>query len=138
MTRASSRPAAYLRHLHVTADECVRLYVEPSLELMIGVWGVLCAGGAYLPLSPEYPEDRVRHMIEDSRTRIVVTQHHLADRLLNLVPQGTRVVTLDDAGTWQQHRRTSRPPPTAPEVERGRRTRPTASTPPATPTGRRA
>src|SRR5262245_963105 len=60
----------YLRHLGVAPDDCVGLFVEPSLELMVGVWGALFAGGAYLPLSPEYPEDRVRYMIEQSRTKV--------------------------------------------------------------------
>ncbi|WP_371502081.1 amino acid adenylation domain-containing protein [Kitasatospora sp. NBC_00374] len=84
---------ARLRHLGVGADDCVGLYVEPSLELMVGVWGILFAGAAYLPLSPEYPDDRIRWMIEDSRARVIVTQEHLRARLADLAPRGTRIVT---------------------------------------------
>ncbi|MGW4895866.1 amino acid adenylation domain-containing protein [Kitasatospora sp. NPDC004240] len=98
LDRASGRLAGYLRSLGVGPDTCVGLYLEPSLDLMTGVWGVLAAGAGYLPLSPEYPEERLRHMIDDSRTRVVLTQPHLAGRLAGLVPPGTRIVTAADAG----------------------------------------
>ncbi|MFE5914805.1 amino acid adenylation domain-containing protein [Streptomyces wedmorensis] len=113
LVRAGSGLAASLRRLGVGADDCVGLYVEPSLDLMAGAWGILFAGAAYLPLSPEYPEDRLRYMIEDSRTRVVVTQDHLADRLAELAPSGTRVVTLADAEACPEERNTGAgaPPP---------------------------
>ncbi|MFJ3793054.1 amino acid adenylation domain-containing protein [Kitasatospora sp. NPDC090091] len=89
---AADALAARLHHLGVRADDCVGLFVEPSLELMTGVWGILCAGAAYLPLSPEYPEERIRYMIESSRTGVVVTQEHLRARLADLAPHGTRIL----------------------------------------------
>lgn len=91
------RLAGLLRRLGAGADTPVGLFTEPSAELVTGAWGVLYAGAGYLPLSPEYPEDRLRYMIEDSRTRIVVTQEHLRERLAALAPAGTEVVTLADA-----------------------------------------
>ncbi|MFE4518394.1 amino acid adenylation domain-containing protein [Kitasatospora sp. NPDC056783] len=91
------RLAARLRRLGAGPDGCVGLYVEPSVELVAGTWGVLYAGAGYLPLSPEYPEDRLRYMIEDSGTRIVLTQAHLRERLAALVPAGTAVVTFEEA-----------------------------------------
>jgi non-ribosomal peptide synthetase component F len=73
--------AAYLRHLGVAPDDCVGIFVEPSLELMVGVWGILFSGGAYLPLAPEYPTERLRYMIEDSGARIILCQEQLESRL---------------------------------------------------------
>jgi non-ribosomal peptide synthetase component F len=89
-------------------DTCVGVYAEPSLDLMTGVWGVLRSGAAYLPLSPDYPDERLRYMLEDSRTAVVVAQPHLRDRLERLAPAGTTVVTAADA---QAHaaRRPDRP-----------------------------
>ncbi|MGW3180285.1 amino acid adenylation domain-containing protein [Kitasatospora sp. NPDC001119] len=87
--------AARLRRLGAVPDGCVGLYVEPSVELVAGAWGVLYAGAGYLPLSPEYPEDRIRYMVEDSGTRIVLTQAHLRERLAALAPAGTAVVTFE-------------------------------------------
>ncbi|MFC1429371.1 amino acid adenylation domain-containing protein [Streptacidiphilus sp. N1-3] len=92
---AATGLAQHLRRLGVSADSCVGLYAEPSLELMTAAWGILHAGGAYLPLSPEYPEERLRFMIEHSRASVVVAQEHLAERLADLAPHGTLVVTLD-------------------------------------------
>ncbi|GAA0473065.1 amino acid adenylation domain-containing protein [Streptomyces sp. NPDC046215] len=86
--------AAHLRKLGVTRDDRVGLFVEPSLDLMVGAWGILCSGGAYLPLSPEYPEERLRYMIEDARAGMIVAQEHLREKLTELSPPGTRIVTL--------------------------------------------
>ncbi|MET8506508.1 amino acid adenylation domain-containing protein [Streptomyces sp. NPDC004787] len=87
----------YLRTLGVTADQRVGVHVEPSLELVIGTWGVVLSGGAYVPLSPEYPEERLRYMIEDSGARIVLTQERFRARVTELAPPDTTVVTLKDA-----------------------------------------
>ncbi|MFJ2739910.1 amino acid adenylation domain-containing protein [Streptomyces sp. NPDC087440] len=94
---ASGQLAAKLHLLGVRTDDCVGVFTEPSLDLMVGAWGVLFAGAAYLPLSPEYPEDRLRYMIENSRTTVVVTQEHLRERLAAVAPAGTRIVTPDEA-----------------------------------------
>ncbi|WP_405365985.1 amino acid adenylation domain-containing protein [Kitasatospora sp. NBC_00039] len=94
---AADRLGAHLHHLGTAPDDRVGLFVEPSPELLVGAWGILCAGAAYLPLSPEYPEDRLRYMIEDSGTGVIVTQEHLRDRLTELAPRGTLVVTPGDA-----------------------------------------
>lgn len=92
--------AAHLRLLGVAADDCIGLFVEPSIELMTGVWGILCSGGAYLPLSPEYPEERLRYIIEDSRTAVILTQQGLVARLAELAPRGTKIVVLDAADAF--------------------------------------
>jgi amino acid adenylation domain-containing protein len=93
----ADRFGAHLAALGVTPDTCVGLYAEPSADLMTGVWGILTAGAAYLPLSPDYPEARLTYMVENSGAQVVVTQPHLRERALALVPEGTTVVTLADA-----------------------------------------
>ncbi|RLU80643.1 amino acid adenylation protein [Streptomyces griseocarneus] len=96
----STELAAFLRRAGVAGDDCVGLFVEPSMELMVGAWGILFAGSAYLPLSPEYPEERLRYMIEDAGVTVVFTQEHLRHRLTELAPQGTRIVTPADVAEW--------------------------------------
>ena len=88
--------AARLRALGIRPDDCVGVFLDPSLALPVGLWGVLFAGGAYLPLSPDYPDERVRYMIEDSRATVVLTDEPLRERLTALAPPGTRVVTPAD------------------------------------------
>ncbi len=97
LLRRSDQLAGCLHRLGVRADDRVGLFVEPSLDLMTGAWGILSAGGAYLPLSPEYPEERLRYMIEDSATGVILTQADLVDRLTALAPEGTTIITPDDA-----------------------------------------
>ncbi|MFF8380875.1 amino acid adenylation domain-containing protein [Streptomyces sp. NPDC015661] len=93
---AAAHLAAHLRTLGIGPDARVGVFVEPSLDLMTGIWGVVFSGGAYVPLSPEYPEERLRYMIEDSGSRVVVTQPRFRDRVTDLAPPGTTVVTLGD------------------------------------------
>ncbi|GHG61834.1 amino acid adenylation domain-containing protein [Streptomyces griseocarneus] len=97
LLEASEGLAAHLRRLGVTRDDRVGLFVEPSLDLMVGAWGILCSGGAYLPLSPEYPEERLRYMIEDAKVGIIFSQEHLREELAELAPPGTKIFTLREA-----------------------------------------
>ncbi|HEX6472291.1 MAG TPA: amino acid adenylation domain-containing protein [Streptosporangiaceae bacterium] len=97
LAAAAARLAAHLRDLGVGPDDRVGLFVEPSIELIVGVWGILCAGGAYVPLSPDYPDERLRYMIEDSAAEIILTQEGLRPALAALAPHGTRIVTTRDA-----------------------------------------
>lgn len=97
LAEMSSRLGLYLQHLGAAVDECVGIFLEPSLELIIGIWGILFSGSAYLPLSPEYPEDRLRYMVEDAGVKIVFSQEKLRARLAELVPPGTQIVTLEEA-----------------------------------------
>jgi amino acid adenylation domain-containing protein len=91
------RLAAFLRGRGVGPDDHVGIFVEPSADLVVGAWAILLAGGAYLPLSPEYPEERLRYMIEDSRVGIVLAQEGLARRLTELAPPSTTIITPEDA-----------------------------------------
>ncbi|MEU6863833.1 amino acid adenylation domain-containing protein [Streptomyces sp. NPDC046876] len=89
--------AGRLRELGVGADHCVGLFTEPSSDVVTGVWGILFAGGAYLPLAPEYPEERLRYMIEHSGAKVIVTQGHLVERLAALAPADTVIVRVEEA-----------------------------------------
>jgi non-ribosomal peptide synthetase component F len=70
----------------------VGLSVERSIEMVVGVLGILQAGGAYLPLDPAYPPDRLSFMLGDAGARVVVTQSALVDRVS---AAGVRTVLLD-------------------------------------------
>ncbi|MER7934543.1 MULTISPECIES: amino acid adenylation domain-containing protein [unclassified Streptomyces] len=93
----STTMAGHLRRLGAAPDDPVGIFMEPSVDLMVSVWGVLHAGAPYLPLSPEYPDERLRYMIEDSRTRLIVTDEPSASRLAALTPPDTTIVTVAQA-----------------------------------------
>ena len=54
--KRSATLAAFLGHVGATSADPIGLVVEPSIDLVISVWGILLSGSAYLPLLPEYPE----------------------------------------------------------------------------------
>ena len=89
--------AHYLRSLGVTLDVLVALCVERSLDMVVGLLGVLKAGGAYLPLDPEYPIERLSFMLEDAQVSVLLTQQHLIERLPKYQ---AKLVCLDE--TWSQ------------------------------------
>ncbi|MFE9255780.1 amino acid adenylation domain-containing protein [Streptomyces sp. NPDC006879] len=111
--------ASYLHHLGLKRDEAVGVFVDPAFELIAGTWGILYAGGAYLPLSPEYPDERLRYMIEDAQITVVFTQEELRERLTELTPEGIRIVTSEDVSEYKKKapsdRGTELPPGPHPE-----------------------
>jgi len=62
-------------------DQMVGIYVERSIEMLVGLLGILKAGAAYVPMDPSYPSERIALMLEDSRARVVVTTTNLAGSL---------------------------------------------------------
>ncbi|MGW0374201.1 amino acid adenylation domain-containing protein, partial [Streptomyces coeruleorubidus] len=66
--------AAELHRRGVTADTVVGVSMERSMEMVIALWAIMKAGGAYLPLEPDYPAERIQYMIEDSGAALVLTQ----------------------------------------------------------------
>jgi natural product biosynthesis luciferase-like monooxygenase protein len=59
-------------------DKLVGIYMQRSVDLVVGAVAVLKAGAAYVPLDPTYPADRVALMIEDSGLTAILTQDDLA------------------------------------------------------------
>src|SRR4029079_17974333 len=55
--------------------------MDRSFEMVVGLLGVLKAGGAYLPLDPEYPAQRIQYILEDARPRIVLAMEKLQQTL---------------------------------------------------------
>ncbi|MFE3600456.1 amino acid adenylation domain-containing protein [Streptomyces sp. NPDC059142] len=96
LTECSSRVGELLRQAGVGRDSRVGVFMEPSLDLLKGVWGILWAGASYVPLSPEYPEERIAYMLLDAGVDIVLTQEFLRPALRELAPAGVTVLTLDE------------------------------------------
>jgi len=98
----ANRLAHRLRQMHQDLFESafrpgtpVGLCVERGLDMVAGMLGILKAGGCYVPLSADYPEQRWRFMLEDAGVRIILTQTPIRDQLPCLAQGGLRVVCLD-------------------------------------------
>ncbi|MGK5092267.1 amino acid adenylation domain-containing protein, partial [Deltaproteobacteria bacterium TL4] len=89
--------AHYLQQLGVVPETIVGLCVERSLDMIIGVLGIVKAGGAYLPLDSKNPKDRLAFMMEDTNTPVLLTQSHLRDQL---PAHSAKTVLLDK--DWEQ------------------------------------
>ena len=64
--------AAQLRKLGITPNEIVPIIAERSIEVIIGIMGIIKSGAAYLPIDPEYPEERINFMIKDSNAKVAL------------------------------------------------------------------
>jgi len=92
LNRRANQLAHYLRRLGVGREALVGISTGRAPEMVVGILGVLKAGGAYLPLDPTYPAERLAFMLQDSQAPLLLTQAHLAERLSE---PGRRVVRLD-------------------------------------------
>lgn len=77
LDRRSNQLARYLHGRGVGSESIVGLCIDRSLEMVVGLLGILKSGGAYLPLDPNYPPNRLTYMVSDARIRMIVTQSAL-------------------------------------------------------------
>lgn len=92
LNQRANQLAHRLRALGAQPNQIVGLLVDRSMAMIIGALGVLKAGAAYAPIDPQYPEDRIQTLLEDSQAQFIVTQGHYAQRL----DVGLTLVNLDD------------------------------------------
>jgi amino acid adenylation domain-containing protein len=72
LDQRSSEIAKQLRLMGVTREVLVGVYAARSIELVVSALGVMKAGGAYMPLDPAYPKDRLAFQVADSGADIIV------------------------------------------------------------------
>ncbi|MDY7229484.1 amino acid adenylation domain-containing protein [Hyalangium rubrum] len=90
----ANRLAQHLRGLGVQPGQRVGIFLERSLELLVGLLGILKAGAAYVPLDPLYPAERLAHILEDSGVTVLLTEPELAPQAPS---HKARTVLLADA-----------------------------------------
>lgn len=81
LNQRADQLAQILQQMGVQPDDLIGLCVDRSLNLGIGILGILKAGAAYVPLDPNYPPDRLRFMLTDTQVSIVLTQSGLIEKL---------------------------------------------------------
>ncbi|HEX7597447.1 MAG TPA: amino acid adenylation domain-containing protein, partial [Polyangia bacterium] len=94
LDRRANHLAARLQNLGVGPDAPVAICLPRSLDMAVAVLGTLKAGGAYLPLDPEYPTDRLAFMLADARPVVVLAHSDTVARLPDVAGPLVRV----DAG----------------------------------------
>ncbi|WP_435635616.1 amino acid adenylation domain-containing protein [Pseudomonas solani] len=77
LNRRANRLAHALIARGVGPDSLVGIAVERSIEMVVGLLAILKSGGAYVPLGPEYPAERLAYMLDDSAVKLLLSQSHL-------------------------------------------------------------
>jgi amino acid adenylation domain-containing protein len=108
LDQRANQLAHFLRNEGVRPDVLVGICVDRSVELVVGLLGILKAGGTYVPIDPQYPRERRAFMLQDSNSPIILTEDALAR---DLVVPNTKMVLLDN--DWPT---ISREPVTNPRV----------------------
>ena len=108
----ANRVANHLLTRGVTPGALVGIFLDRSLDLVVGILGILKAGAAYVPLDPVAPAERLAFMVSDSGAGVVLTSGALASRL----PEGPGLVRLD-AEAEEIGRADATPPAAAPGPE---------------------
>ncbi|MFP5261772.1 MAG: amino acid adenylation domain-containing protein [Blastocatellia bacterium] len=86
--------ARYLRSRGVGPDVPVGICMLRSVEMVVGLLGILKSGGAYVPLDPTYPAERLGYMLEDAQMTVLLTQREVMDLPAG---KGVEVIYLDEA-----------------------------------------
>jgi amino acid adenylation domain-containing protein len=81
LNRQANQLAHRLRTLGVGAETMVGLFLERSFDMAVALLAVLKAGGAFVPLDPDYPMERLSFILQDSHPAVLITQSHLMARL---------------------------------------------------------
>ncbi len=78
VNKRANQLARVLRKNGVTTDIIVGISLPRSFEMVISMLAILKAGGAFLPIDPTYPADRIKHMIEDSGMKILISTEKIS------------------------------------------------------------
>lgn len=92
LNQRANQLAHYLRRLGVRPNMPVGICIERSPDMVVGMLGILNAGGAYVPMDPSYPPERLTFMLEDAHITILLTHQHLKERF---AADNVHIVCLD-------------------------------------------
>jgi amino acid adenylation domain-containing protein len=102
LNEKANQMARLLRRKSVEPDQTVAIIVERSLEMMVGLMAILKSGGAYLPISPDYPAKRINHLLLDSSTKILLTQGKFVDKIKANLDMEIEVINLEAEENYRE------------------------------------
>lgn len=77
----SDKLAQKIREKGIVPDDIVGIMLYRSLEMIISIFAVIKAGAAYMPIDPDYPIDRINYMMEDSKSKLLLTTNEIAQKV---------------------------------------------------------
>lgn len=97
----ANKLAHHLRGLGIGPDIPVGVCVDRSLDLVIALFGVLKAGGAYLPLDTDAPSARLLQLLGDAQAPVCIVQERVRERIANIASDAITVVCMEQRETWE-------------------------------------
>lgn len=80
LNEKANRIARVLQEKGVGPQSICCIVAERSFEMMIGIMAIMKAGGAYLPIDPAYPDNRIVYILKDSKPSVIVTQEKFKNK----------------------------------------------------------
>ncbi|HLX91432.1 MAG TPA: amino acid adenylation domain-containing protein, partial [Puia sp.] len=96
LNQASNQVARRLQSMGAKSESLVPICITRSLEMIIGILGIMKAGAAYVPIDPEYPDERIQYMLEDIECDIVLSNTACRSR----IPARNNYAVIDLEGDW--------------------------------------
>lgn len=93
LNEKANQLAHYLRNRDVKEETLVPICIERGLEMIVGILGILKSGGAYVPIDPEYPQERINYMLEDTGALIVISSNKCKVKLQGI--KNLNIIELD-------------------------------------------
>ncbi|WP_440671226.1 amino acid adenylation domain-containing protein, partial [Cysteiniphilum sp. 5D8B4] len=87
--------ARYLRSITpIQPDTFIAIALDKSLEMIIGILGILKSGAAYVPIDPNYPSDRIQYILDDTKAPLILSQSQYTPRLVSI--SDAKIISLDN------------------------------------------
>ncbi|QDY84672.1 amino acid adenylation domain-containing protein [Paenibacillus polymyxa] len=87
LNERANQLARHLQKEGISRNSVVGIMVERSFEMIIGILGILKSGAAYMPISQDFPSQRIKYMVENSGASLLLTTNSLGDRLEDMAVQ---------------------------------------------------
>jgi len=103
LNKKANRFANYLRDRGIGLEDFISVYVNRNFEMIISMLAILKTGACYVPIDPNYPAERVEHIITDSNSKFLITELSLNSKI-NFPPErvifieGLDEITKDNSG----------------------------------------
>ncbi len=94
LNEQSNQLAHYLKECGIEKEELIPICMERSVEMMVGILGILKVGGAYVPIDPNFPKERIQFLVQDTNAKIILTMSEFESKFESVEKQGS-LVSLD-------------------------------------------
>ncbi|HEX8333693.1 MAG TPA: amino acid adenylation domain-containing protein, partial [Segetibacter sp.] len=94
LNERANRLGHYLRSRGVSKEVLVPICIERGVEMIVGILGIMKAAGAYVPIDPEYPIERIRYMLQDTGASLVVSSAESKTKIA--AAEGLEIIEIDN------------------------------------------